>query len=177
MAQAQLRTTSSTSSCGKTVDDLVNKVIDLGGAPATVGLGRDMGMEAAYGKYTKGNLDPNPLPVDGFKRNLIDNAQGADVYKHIYGIAGAVLIGESYVISKYWPFSVPGRARMTGSEVAKAQIADDRTAAAGGRTESETELRDDEAGLDVGFAMLKAAKEPTSPKVLGRTLFDILCDF
>ena len=89
-----------------------------------------MGREAAYGKYTAGNLDPNPLPVDGFKRDLINNGQGADVYKHIYGIAGAVLIGEFPIISKYWPFSAPSRARMTGYEVVKAQIEDDRRAAA-----------------------------------------------
>jgi YD repeat-containing protein len=166
--------TSSSSSCARTIDDLVNRTIDLGGA-ATVGLGRDMGREAAYGKYTRGNQDSRPFPIDGFKTNLIDNGQGADVYKHIYGIAGGVLIGDFYVIAKDWPW--PRRGSLTGWQNVIAQVQDDLNAAQGGRKESETELRDDFAGIEVGRSMVRANKDRTRPEVLQRTLFDILCDY
>jgi hypothetical protein len=144
--------------------------MDIAGG-ITLGLGRDMGYEAAYGKYVKGNQDPRPLPVDGFKNELTNNGQGADVYKHIYGIAGAVLIGDYYVGAP----GLPGRAGLTGWQTVFAQVQDDRLAAAGGRLESETELRDDFAGVEVGKAMLNANKERTRPEYLQRRLFDSLC--
>jgi hypothetical protein len=111
------------------------------------------------------------LPVDGFKTELTNNGQGADVYKHIYGVAGAVLIGDSHAIAS----GVPGRGGLTGYQNIQRQLSEDMDQAAHGGKESETEVRDDYAGIAVGGAMLKANKERSRPEALRNTLLDILC--
>jgi hypothetical protein len=130
-----------------------------------------MANEAVNGRYRLGHHDPRPLPVDGFKTELTNNGQGADVYKHIYGVAGAVLIGDSYAGFK----GATGRMGLTGYQNIQAQLKEDMDQAAHGRKESETELRDDYAAIAVGGAMLKANKDRSSPEALRGALFDILC--
>jgi hypothetical protein len=79
-------------------------------------------------------------PITGSRGELTDNNQDADVYHHILFVAGNSLLGE------------PGAAANA------AFIAvDAKQAYIEGRKESETELRDDRAGLKVGGAMMSAA--------------------
>gem|GEM_PF-3963885 len=102
-------------------------------------------------KYIKGP----PLP-QGFRQELIDNGQGGDVYHHIEFVAGNFFLGAA------------------GQAAIAAFIEVDRRQAQSGRKESETELRDDEAGKQVGRAMLQAFYNGKSDKLRTR-LRGILC--
>jgi len=106
-------------------------------------------------RYIKGQT-----PIDGFKADLTNNGQGADVYRHILFTAGNVLRG------LWW-----------GASANAVFIAYDWQQAQRGRKESETELRDDYAGLDVGNAMLRTAKAGGSGDygALTSELTTILC--
>ena len=99
---------------------------------------------------------------EGFKPELIDNGQSGDVYHHIEFIAGQYFLGN------------------TGQGAIHAFIAKDRQQAQQGRLESVTELRDDEAGKQVGKAMLEAFNgvkmfNKSSLDGLSKTLRGILC--
>jgi hypothetical protein len=98
--------------------------------------------------------------VTGFSSELIDNNQLGDVYRHILFTAGQML--ES------------GRATVATNSLFTAYDYYDSLR----RAESETEHRDDEAGKDVGRAMLATAKAGASGDyaALTRRIRGILCD-
>ena len=108
-----------------------------------------------------------------FQEGLVTNGQGADVYKHIYEVAGGVLIGDRYV---GFP-GLPGRAGMTGTEAVTAQINQDRAEASDGRLEAYSELADDYAATQVGLHMLDRINGQTSNLQLSYALFSILCSY
>jgi hypothetical protein len=85
--------------------------------------------------YQKGKT-----PIDGFQPGLIGNGQGAEVYHHILFTAGGEL-------DTYW-----------GSQTNGAFLLFDQQQASRGRKESETEVRDDYAGIAVGRAMLETGR-------------------
>lgn len=97
-------------------------------------------------------------PISGFRENLTNNNQLADVYHHILFVAGNVMLGE------------PGQAANAAFIAVDAYQAYIR-----GRKESETELRDDRAGQRVGNAMLKAAHNGRFD-ALRNQLMGILCN-
>lgn len=82
--------------------------------------------------YVKGKT-----PINGFKEELTNNGQGADVHHHILMAAGLNLTNN-----------------FIGWGVFKAT---DQDQARKGRKESETEVRDDDAGYAVGSKMFRTA--------------------
>lgn len=104
--------------------------------------------------YVKG-----PGAPVGFKLDLVNNGQLGDVYHHIEFVAGATFLGSR------------------GRSIVELFIAKDIEQAFNGRIESETELRDDEAGQQVGRAMVNAfdQREPNY-NVLRGGLRGILCN-
>lgn len=94
----------------------------------------------------------------GFKKELIDNGQGNDVYRHIMWVASTYLDGSNarrMVFTNY-----------------------DRQQKLRGRKESETELRDDQAGIEVGKLMSQAVKAGLSAdfKGLADAIRGVLCN-
>lgn len=163
------------SDCQKTVDDLVNRqrYRQLSAQATAVTIGRYMAWAAVNGRFRKGHDDAS-LGTSGFQAGLVANGQGADVYKHIYGVAGGTLIGDrtAGVIP-----GLPGRAGMTGNENVTAQINDDQAAASNGRLESYAELADDYAGMQVGSYMLDRIAGKIDNLQLSDALFHILCSY
>jgi hypothetical protein len=111
-----------------------------------------------YGNY----FDKKRYPIDGFKPALTANNQLADVYRHILFAGGDSLHGtaggdlENLVFRLYdWQQSVRGR------------------------SESDTELADDYAGMEVGDLMYKTAMAGKSGNYeqLMKDIKYILCAF
>lgn len=82
----------------------------------------------------------NSYPIDGFKQQLIANNQRADVYRHILFTAGNSLHGTPVADAENAAFRFY-----------------DWQQSARGRSESDTELLDDDAGMAVGDLMLNTA--------------------
>jgi hypothetical protein len=161
------------SDCAQTVDDLVKLATPMNRTPPelqSIGVGRNMAWDAVNGRFRMGHNDPK-LGVSGFQEGLIANGQGADVYKHIYGVGGGTLIGDRYVGAP----GLPGRAGLTGTEAVTAQFNEDHSAALGGRLESWAELADDYAGKQVGLYMLDRINGKINESQLHDALFHILC--
>jgi RHS repeat-associated protein len=100
------------------------------------------------------------LPIDGFKPELVSNNQRGDVYRHILFFAGGELRGAvewNYAAMFYdwYQKTIPPR-----------------------RNESETELRDDFAGIAVGTAMRLTARAGGNGdyQQLFRDIAHTLCD-
>jgi RHS repeat-associated protein len=167
--------TSTKSDCRKTVEDLVNRVRyqQLSAQATAVTAGRYMAWDAVNGRFRHGHDNRN-LGTTGFQAGLTANGQGADVYKHIYGVAGGILIGDRTV--GIIP-GLPGRAGMTGNENVNAQINEDRASASNGRLESYAELADDYAGEAVGRDMLDRVNGQMSNLQLSDALFHQLCSY
>jgi RHS repeat-associated protein len=104
--------------------------------------------------YVKGQT-----PIDGFQPQLIDNGQGADVYHHILFTAGGELDTN------------------LGPQTNGAFLAYDMYQASRGRRESETEVRDDYAGIAVGRKMLIMGRLGRQADFadLAKQIADILC--
>lgn len=98
-------------------------------------------------------------PIDGFQDQFTDNTQGADVYHHILFTAGGEL-------DTNW-----------GPQTNGAFLATDKLQASRGRKESETEVRDDYAGIAVGRAMLITGRlgRQGDFAFLTKQIADILC--
>ncbi len=115
------------------------------------------------------NLDLNGFPyekrkypIDGFKSALTANNQLADVYHHILFTAGNALHG------------TPG-----GDAENAAFRAYDWQQSARGRTESDAELLDDDAGIEVGGLMLNTALAGKSANYWGlkAQIKGVLCSY
>lgn len=104
--------------------------------------------------YEKGKT-----PVDGFQPQLTDNGQDADVYHHIIFMVGGEL-------DTNW-----------GHQTNGAFLLADQTQAYRGRKESETEVRDDYVGSEVGQRMLATGRAGKHGDfaALTRKITDILC--
>lgn len=133
--------------CGAFIDRLVEmaEVSPFLAAPLRIARQAQVGtqMIAEARRMTKPDARGRPareLPVDGFKAELIANNQRGEVYRHLYGHGGAMLLGPvGTVISTF------------------AERKDRRQAAGGddeeGPAEASTELADDATGRLVGRAM------------------------
>jgi hypothetical protein len=104
--------------------------------------------------YVKGQT-----PIDGFQSQFTDNGQGADVYHHILFMAGGEL-------DTNW-----------GPQTNGAFLDYDKYQAFRGRKESETEVRDDYAGIAVGQKMLIMGRLGRQADFadLTKQIADILC--
>ncbi len=104
--------------------------------------------------YVKGQT-----PIDGFQTQLTNNTQGADVYHHILFTAGGEL-------DTNW-----------GAQTNGAFLLFDQQQAYRGRKESETEVRDDYAGIAVGRKMLIMGRlgRQADFAALTKQIADILC--
>jgi len=96
--------------------------------------------------------------VAGFKPELVDNGQDADVYHHILGFTGTTLASMPEVAAGAW-------------------LRDWEQAHIERRMESITELRDDRAGLAVGDAMARTTRAGKKGNYadLAKQIMDILC--
>jgi hypothetical protein len=114
---------------------------DIGGALAYLGVNT----------FGKGHDDPS-LTTDGFKSDLISGGQGGDVYKHIYGHAGAILIGNSG--AKLPVFGKSGY-QYSNDNLALDIDQRDHPEKYPGQTTAEgaAEVRDDYAARDIGALM------------------------
>jgi len=97
-------------------------------------------------------------PIGGFKQELVSNNQRGDVYRHILFFAGSQLRGA-------FEWNYAARAYDWGQAFL-------------GRAESETELRDDRAGIAVGTAMRQIARAGGSGdyQQLFRDIANTICD-
>jgi hypothetical protein len=98
------------------------------------------------------------LPIGGFKSDLVSNGQLGDVHRHILYGAGSILSGSW---ARGFGFNAWDWTQSTY------------------RSESETELRDNQAGFAVGRAMLSTANAGKNGNyaALFQAIFGILCDF
>ena len=132
----------------------------------------------AKNNFSQGHADPN-LGVTGFQQYLIAGGQGADVYKHIYGVAGAVLIGTHYVAGGFSITPQPGaRSARTGWNLAQAQLDADKAQQndPAHRAEAAAEVADDYAAIDTGKWMGQAINGDLTSDQLRQNIFNRLCD-
>ena len=180
------------SACANFVDELVgyayaysfgSSIVDSD--PVTAG--RLMGAAAKYyyGKSKAGGEDMGRdlFPTDGFKDEFINGGQGADVYKHMMGQAGAIMIGDEFVVPAFHTAIQPqGGARLgrTGNEVAKANLDADieqtrDTNNPQHAREAVTEVHDDYAGQEIGNLMRDAMNGKMSMDNLRQQIFNKIC--
>jgi RHS repeat-associated protein len=175
----------SKSACGKFVDQLVIRATVLAAFDGIAMQGRTMAYAAknSYGK-SKDDKGNNLFPIDGFKDALVSNGQGADVYKHILGAAGAIMIGDSYLVPVFGSARVPQQGAQpatTGNELYASNLAFDMQQSVDVNhpehmREAMTEVADDIAAGMVGTMMLDTANGKMTPEELQKKLFDLLCD-
>jgi len=168
------------SDCGTFVDQLValaRKQTKGARNLYKVNVGRGMGV-GAKNRFGGGHDDPDlKNKTDGFHQYLISGGQGADVYKHIFGIAGGVLIGNRYIGMTVTP--QPGaRPADIGWEVVYSQLDADKAQLNDPRhkDEAEAEVNDDYAGIDVGKWMGQAIDGTMTQNELREKIFNRLCD-
>jgi hypothetical protein len=171
----------STSDCGRLVDELVKLAVKQPRgvrSAAKVNMGRTMGY-AAKNRFGGGHGDPN-LKVGGFQQYLIAGGQGADVYKHVYGVAGAVLIGNRFVAGGMAVTPQPGALpATTGWGVAYSQLNADKAQmnVPNHHNEAVAEVADDYAGIDIGKWMGQSIDGTLSQDELRKKVFNRLCDY
>lgn len=136
------------SSCAKFAEELADRLYNtvvLGGGynpESRHDLANAMHAQALSNVDLRGvSYNKQTYPIDGFKQALTDNGQLADAYRHIIFGAGNALHG-----------TAGGDASNLG-----AKLSDYYGIYVQGRAESETELRDDAAGIEVGGLMLNTA--------------------
>jgi YD repeat-containing protein len=174
------KTSQTKSDCANVVDDLVSrapKAVMGSRSDMQAAAGRVMGL-LAKNKFSQGHADPN-LGVTGFQQYLIAGGQGADVYKHIYGVAGAVLIGTHYVAGGFSITPQPGaRSARTGWNLAQAQLDADKAQQndPAHRAEAAAEVADDYAAIDTGKWMGQAINGDLTSDQLRQNIFNRLCD-
>lgn len=129
----------------------------------------------AVNTFGKGHDDPS-LSVDGFKNDLITNGQGGDAYKHIYGHAGAMLIGNNRA-------RVIGKTGYQYTDENMALDIDQRDHPEkypnhhGGAAEGAIEVNDDVAGRKIAGLMSQRIHGSISQDDLRKQIFDALCAF
>jgi hypothetical protein len=178
------------SDCADTVDDLVKRAQDHEpiyiADRAAMRIGQKMAMKArtGYSYGFRGGRNNNSLGTTGFRADLIRHGQGADVYLHLYGMAGAVLIGEFKVGTIIDGLPVPRfggdrnrELNMTGYEVAQAQLDLDIAERDGGKLEAIAEVNDDVAAIDVASNMREFLKGRIDKSTLRDLIFKQLCDY
>jgi|GEM_PF-2486401 len=160
----------SRSACDKFAEELASRLwqavaVDGGYNPdSRHDLGNEMNRQAIKDvdlngyAYKKGSY-----PIDGFKDDLVNNGQDADVYHHILFTAGNSLHGTPAADLENVAF----------------RLQDWKQANWDKRAESETELRDDDAGMAVGEKMLQTALAGKSGDywALKAQIKDILCKY
>ena len=114
--------TSGTSACAHATDALVDLAYQRPWGTrsrAMQGLGQGMGARAKN-EFSKNSKE---MATSGFRDYLISGGQRGDVYKHIWGVAGAVLIGDHFVAGGIAITPQPGaRPARTGSDLANSQL-------------------------------------------------------
>jgi hypothetical protein len=168
------------SDCAKLVDDLVARASKRPKGMRNdlkANLGRFMGYDAKN-KFGKGHSDPS-LGISGFQDYLIAGGQGADVYKHIYGVAGAVLIGNNAVAFGVKITPQPGaRPEKRGWGLVYSQLDADQAQMNDPKHHNEAvaEVADDYAGIDIGKWMGQSMDGTLSQDELRKNIFNRLCD-
>jgi hypothetical protein len=137
----------------------------------------DIGRSMAYlavNTFGKGHDDPK-LTTDGFKNDLVKDGQGGDVYKHIYGHAGAMLIGNS---GARLPIFGKSGYQYTDENLALDIDQRDHPEKYPGHSAAEaaTEVRDDYAARDIGRLMGQRMHGNISRDDLRQRIFSILCE-
>lgn len=175
------------SDCEQFVDELYEYALEAYGVNNGLGTGRSMALRAKnyYGrsKDAKGN---DRFGIAGFKTELTENTQGADLYKHIMGQAGAILIGDnwlnplSHLTSEPYIYQAqPGaKPAATGTELARANLARDRQQINDPRhgLEAIVEVRNDIVGEEIGNMILGTVNNNDSIHALRQKIFDKLCN-
>jgi hypothetical protein len=127
----------------------------------------------AVNTFGKGHDNPS-LTVDGFNNDLITNGQGGDVYKHVYGHAGAILIGNNSA-------RLLGKTGYQYSDENLALDIDqrDNPSKYPGHSQAEAiiEVNDTMAGRRIGALMGQRIHGSISRDSLRKQIFDILCAF
>lgn len=125
--------------------------------------------------FGKGHGDPS-LTVDGFKQELAGDPQGGDVYKHIYGHAGAILIGSSG--AKLPLFGKSGQ-QYSDENMALDIDQRDHPEKYPGHTAAEgvIEVNDDIAARSIGALMGQRIHGSISQDDLRKQIFNALCAY
>jgi hypothetical protein len=119
------------------------------------------------------------MPVSGFLDSLVGGGQGGDVYKHIWGVAGAVLIGNHFVAGGIAITPQPGaRPARTGWGLVSSQLDVDKDGLndPNHHDEALTEVADDEAAIKIGKLMGQSIDGTVGRAELRSRIFNILCD-
>jgi RHS repeat-associated protein len=169
------------SDCGRFVDNLVGRVEKGRVNPKspvtlrTLTTGQQL-IDAAWWR----SKQLGTQPFDGFKDELTRDHQNDGVYQHVLGHAGATMVGDrmleipikSGITGGKWAFT--GTQLTTYAKQEDERQRDDPTLA-DHKLEAETEIRDDDAGRQVGGQMVKGLSGEINSEQLRRALFDILC--
>jgi hypothetical protein len=138
-----------------------------------------------YGK-SKDEKGNNRFGIEGFKKELVEPRQGADVYKHVLGQAGAIMIGDAYLDPRsnftnepyVYPPQPGANLAATGSQLAVFNLEWDKrqTKDPEHGQEAMVEVLDDYAGQDIGNMVLDAIRGNRSIQSVRQDIFRRLCD-